>query len=658
MNYYSKSPFCKVQFANNIAGITGNSVYFNVHEQCKIDANYNNSDSLLYVPYRFKYDEPYSKAIVSSPHSLMLHFTKRDSVQIDDNTYFVKRNILGHPISFNGSVIDYFNHSAAPTQFDVQCHFNCDGIKLANNSKHVLVDNVSSLSLILTGKQIISKGRNVTLKLTSTPETFNKIISVLVMVELVPCFPGYFYKRSSSCCDCFHHQDIVECLDDYIEMKIGYWFGTVENVTTVSLCSNQHCEYGKYRKKTRPGFCILPKKLDDQCKSHRTGVACGDCSLGYTLAYDSPDCVSHNQCSPLLTSVVLMLTVLYWIAIVVAVFGVMNFRWRLSSGYVYAILYYYSIVDIFLDDNPYITDGVFQLVAILSSFAKLSPQLFGKLCFVKGLSRIDQQFIHYSHAVAVSLFLVVIILLARHHPKVAYYVSHCIIHVICLLLLLAYTSLASISMQLLKPLTFSGVDEVYVYLSPSYKYFEGRHAIYGVVAALCGLIVVVGMPLLLLVQPFINPRVSFIKIMPILDQFQSCYKDKYRYFAAYYLICRLVIIIIVFICGSNYYTMSYSLQTACIIIVIIHIWIQPYKDSFLNALDGVILLTLTLVVSINSFSLSSATSGIISALVVFPDSNDEERISKKRNEHMRYSFSAATTLSLNTHLLSEIILII
>ena len=86
----------------------------------------------------------------------------------------------------------------------------------------------------------------------------------------------------------------------------------------------------------------------------------------------------------------------------------------------YGILldYYYSIVDILLDNNPYITGGVFQLVSILSSFAKLSPQLFGTLCFVEGLSRNDQQLIHYSHALAISLFLVIIIIVARHRPKV------------------------------------------------------------------------------------------------------------------------------------------------------------------------------------------------------------------------------------------------
>jgi len=73
------------------------------------------------------------------------------------------------------------------------------------------------------------------------------------------------------------------------------------------------------------------------------------------------------------------------------------------SGYVYAIIYYYSIVDILLGNNLYISEGAFLAISIISSFAKLTPQFFGQLCFVEGLSGIDQQFIHYCHAVAVLL---------------------------------------------------------------------------------------------------------------------------------------------------------------------------------------------------------------------------------------------------------------
>ena len=69
----------------------------------------------------------------------------------------------------------------------------------------------------------------------------------------------------------------------------------------------------------------------------------------------------------------------------------------MSLGYLYGIIYYYSMVSILLDNNPYIS--------FLSSFAQLTPQFLGKLCFVKGLSGIDQLFVHYSHAAGVSLLL-------------------------------------------------------------------------------------------------------------------------------------------------------------------------------------------------------------------------------------------------------------
>ena len=43
------------------------------------------------------------------------------------------------------------------------------------------------------------------------------------------------------------------------------------------------------------------------------------------------------------------------------------------------------------------------------------------------------------------------------------------------------------------------------------------------------IVFVVGFPLLLLLEPFLNSKINFIKIKPLLDQFQSCYKDKYRF---------------------------------------------------------------------------------------------------------------------------------
>ena len=614
-----------ISFVNNTAGIVGNSMYFNIHKLCKINTNVDNSNSLLYLPYKFNYSEPLNKSVVTSPNSVIFYFTNNDGIYVNNKTVFIRNKILGKAVTFTGAVFDYFNSPAEPMQFHVQCLYDCTNYTLADD--RLLVDNVSLLSITVYGNRIDLNPVNITISLTSVLASFDKQISVQLVIELLPCFSGYFYNGDSRHCVCYHHKDIVECYNDYNEIKRGYWFGAVTDPfkPSVSLCPSRYCYFGKHRKETRQGYCILPSTLDDQCNSQRTGIACGQCKPGYTLAYDLPNCINKDRCSAGMTVLVILLTIIYWISIVAFVFALMHcayrmeFKFEKSLGYACGIIYYYSIVDILLDNNPYISDAVFQFIAVLSSFAKLTPQLFGQLCLVEGLSGIDQKFIHYSHAVAVLLIVVSIVIAARYSPRLLVYVRRYIISVICILLLLSYTSIASASLQLLRPTDYPGYEGFYVYISPEIRYFNNRHVFYGVVA-FCGMILAIGLPMFLLLEPLVLSRwFNFVKVKPLLDMFQGCYKDKYRWFAAYYLICRQVIIILVYFGNNDYYEMLYYLQTACVVIAMLHIWIQPYADNFLNSFDGIVLLTIVLTVNANSFTiLSSATSVIVVILISLP----------------------------------------
>ena len=119
--------------------------------------------------------------------------------------------------------------------------------------------------------------------------------------------------------------------------------------------------------------------------------------------------------------------------------------------------------------------NLYTAISIASSFTKITPQFLGEFCFATNMSGIDQQFIHYIHPTAVSLFLVVIAMLARRSHRLSYFISKGIIHVICCLLLLSYTSVATTSLLLMRPLIFFDVDKVYTYLSPDVEYLHGRH---------------------------------------------------------------------------------------------------------------------------------------------------------------------------------------
>ena len=628
-----------VIFINNSAIIAGNSLYFNIPRSCSPCTDVSNVNSIMHIPCKFRYSQPVNGTmthipcdldykllngtgapIVTSPHELRLYFPFNDGYNIsstsDHNVYFVRNNILGRPVKFTGAVFDYFGKPTEPIQFQVQLQCSSYSLVGDNNILFRLVDNITFLGINIRGKKIDSDSINVNLTLTSLFYSLKKINTTLV-VELVPCndHSGYTYSEESQTCVCYHHN--VKCNDDGNEIKRGYWFGSINSKATTSLCPNHYCEFTD-RKQTSGGYIELPNTINAQCNDHRVGRACGECSSGYTLSYDSTDCISVDQCGAGWTVLVITLTCLYWIAVVAGVFSLMYLKFQISSGYLYGLIYYYSMVGILLNNNPYVSDDAFQFVSILSSFAQLTPQFLRKLCFVKGMSGIDQLFIHYSHAVGVSLLLLLIVVAARHSSRITLFVHRCIIRVICLLILLSYTSIASTSVQLLLPLKFTDIKDWYTYSSPHIQYFHGRHVIYGTVAFICELFVV-GLSLLLLLEPVLSRKINFIRIKPLLDQFQGCYKDNYRCFAAYYLICRQVIFLILYIFNSNYSNMLFYLQTACVVIVVIHIWFQPYQNELLNALDGVMLLVMVLVVNINTFTfLQDATTEISVILVILP----------------------------------------
>ena len=608
-----------------------NTLYFSVSKYCNINIDPIANNSLMHVPYQFKYSQVvngilaqistnynYTELKVShfpvmtSPHQLKLYERHSDHVNF---AHFISGQVLGNPVDFYGIVLDYFDKPAETTEFHVEC---LDNFTLKSNE--LVFDNVSPVNVVLLGNEIRSN-TNVTLLLHSHINYYHQQIEEILTIELVPCYyhPAFMFDETLQRCVCYHH-DVVDCYDDYNEIKRGYWFGSVNGKATTSFCPSEYCRFVN-RKKTREGYFELPERINNQCEHHRSGTACSECSPGYTLAYDSPDCISVEHCSVGMTVFVVVLTCLYWIAVVCGVFSLMYFNFQLSSGYLFGIIYYYSMVNILLSNNPYISSAAFQFLNILSGFVQLAPAFLGKLCLVQGLSGIDQLFIHYSHAAAISVVLIAFVVVARNSRRVSEFISRCIIRVLCLLLLLAYTSLVSTSLLLLRPLTFTDIDKVYTYSSPNIKYFHGKHIVYGSVALICELVIGIGLPVFLMASPFLIRQcpVKFIAVKPLLDQFQGCYKDKYRWFAGYYLMCRQVLLLIVFLGNANYYHMVFYLEIACVIIAGIHACVQPYNNKFLNFFDGFILLVMVIVVMISSHDfLQVATTEIALVLVTIP----------------------------------------
>ena len=183
-----------------------------------------------------------------------------------------------------------------------------------------------------------------------------------MIVELSPCHPGFQYQGKSQRCECYGKGEVVSCSGSISAIKRGYWLGYVTGIPTVTFCPINYCNFTCC--KVTNGYYYLSPVRTNQCRQHRDGTACGNCVKGYTLPYYSSECVNTDNCTTVWRVVVAILTVLYWIAIVIAVFVMMHYR--ISIGHLYAITYYYSIVDILLNENVDQMDCTYLLTSCIA----------------------------------------------------------------------------------------------------------------------------------------------------------------------------------------------------------------------------------------------------------------------------------------------------
>ena len=609
-----------VTFTDNVAGVAGKSWYFELNTSCNFTRNLSDPNSLLYYPSSFDYtNSDFSNQISTTLYQLKLLPPARCISSISNNScneYEISGIMLGQEILIPAQALGYYGNIARPTQVLINHLTNTDDdyeyVLAGNNVVLFHNDTLVRGITILSDVSFIS---NTTLQLTAIGD---EMLSINLTVQLSECYPGFESVNISGYlhCKCYQHENIRCTSDSTAMIKYGYWFGKVKGQPTIAYCPQQYCDFTSCDVTTFD-YCKLPSYQDGQCRHDRTGPACGRCKPGYVLPFDSPQCVKTDKCSAGITFALMLLNVLYWFLILV----VASFIIHLANviAFAYGIIYFYSVIEFLLELDHWL---VFQFVTILSNFAKLTPKFLGTLCVTSdsGWSGIDQQFFHYVHPIAI-LFILLVVNRCQccNRIKLCRMIHIIFLRVACLAFVLSYTSLASTSLELLLPITFTNVDGTYIYTSPDQRYFHGRHGFYGTVAIIVT-ITIIGISVFLLSEPWLSRKFNFIRIKPILDTFQLSYKLKYRHFAAFYLLCRLVILV-VYYSINNRYDRSFALQLMCVVIAIIHGYFMPYHENKLNMLDLIILMMTVFVACFNtvlSFTSFHSDDGIVIGVVSTP----------------------------------------
>ena len=317
-----------MDFTNNIAKI---SIYQDASEFCTSSCL---SNRIMGINHEFVDTPPNELKFSDSANCI-------DNGRAQYNSYFIKNVMFGKPILMSVYVLDYYNQYVDSVQSETNLNYHI------SEPKQVIIfcDTLEKLSII--GNQSLSKSKNFTITITLNTAVYSdwKQISANLIIELSPCHPGFWQYPSSVGCECYNASDIVFCSGSSSTIKRGYWFGSVTGKPTVTFCPINYCNFTCCE--TSNGYYHLSPVRDNQCRSHRSGTACGICENGYTLSFDSVECINVNECTTGKTVLIVALILLYWIAIIAAVFSMMHFK--VGMGYLYVTTYVKSFLN-FLDN--------------------------------------------------------------------------------------------------------------------------------------------------------------------------------------------------------------------------------------------------------------------------------------------------------------------
>ena len=391
-----------IHFDNNHAKTAGSSVFINVPKLCNSSCLHN---SILGVSE----GNELSKHITTSPRKFELYKLAEciDNSYIRCNSYFIKNIMLGQEILIDACMYDYYDRPTGTEEFLVS---STDGQDYyIPGSQFILIScnhTFQGINIIVNNTTpVLPFNYSMTIALYVVRISEMKTISINLIVELSQCHPGFWYHNTSRKCECYNSTGIVTCSGSSSNIKKGYWFGSVSKQPTLTFCPINYCNFTCCE--TTNGYYHLSPVRDDQCMPHRSGTAYGNCVVGFTLSFDSTECIDVKACTTGQTLLLVTLIVLYWIAIIIVVFIMTYFR--TDIGYLYGITYYYSIVDILLTQNWFLANQqLYTLVNAVSSITKVTPKFLGHFCLVQGMSGIDQQLIYYIHPLTLSFILIVI----------------------------------------------------------------------------------------------------------------------------------------------------------------------------------------------------------------------------------------------------------
>ena len=560
--------------------------------------------------------------IISGPYNITINPQSNSTITL----------FPGQTLTYSAHVTDYFgNLTSCSIHNRLQCgvHFIfCKYVRLTGDATTFLSTGNITTNLYLTSTV---EHHDFSIKLQFIClDTSNEVYA---NVNLTTCPLGYVFltpQKSQGKCQCVDiASDDVQC--DFMLgvacIRHGYWLGNInaDDVLEDTINDTAPCQY-PYCKSDLPPCPIiglsqtynkLPVVQDEQCNGLYGGLLCRSCREDAVFSFEAVKCIPSSNCQPWQPYVISVLVVIFQLVLGFGIVIGLKASFKTGIGHLYGPLFFIAVLR--LIPFGYYKEYV-QLkftVSIFQSILLLNLEIFGEIpwCFFSNINPLLNYSLHFLGPFIIAVVLLSTVLLARYYPRQFLSLQGSPVQAICLLILLSFWSVSDTCIQLLKPTTtLRGVKEWRVALQPNIQYLkESYHIVTWIISIVLFVFLLVPFILLLFLSPLLRRKFNLTRIQPLLDAFQSCYDDKFRWYSGVYLLSWIILNI----------NMPYYLTEIILVAVgTLHFMIQPYKYRWLNIVDTLLLVDLNMLAFLTSAdspnSIHKETVPISYILVVLP----------------------------------------
>ena len=425
---------------------------------------------------------------------------------------------------------------------------------------------------------------------------------VYINISLLSCPPGFMLTTHSPFrCDCIlllQQMQGIQCYiqDQTISRSGLQWVGMIQdhNITNKTVVASKYCPLDYCNQEESN---VTLSKPDSQCNYNHSGILCGRCQPGLSLALGSAQCL---PCSNKYLALLIPFTLAG--PILVGVIKLLDLT--ISQGAMNGLIFYANIVRA----NEYIFLPQRQIYPLTVFIAWLNLDLGVETCFFDGLSAYLKTWLQFVFPLYIWSIAGLIIILAKYSDRVASLMGNNSVPILATLFLLSY---AKIFRTIIAALSYT-----VVYTSHGHKavwtadgnveYLGSKHApLFAVAMAM--LLLWLLYTLLLFLGQWLHMcncqpiSCVLIRIKPFLDAHYGPLKGKHRYWFGTLLLVRAVILLIQALVPADH-TSTMVLCISVFAIILTYYGQFVYRNLAVSAFNTAFYMNLALLSGINCFS--------------------------------------------------------